>query len=395
MSTFRLNQLRLDRMRQAMEAAHLDALVLRLPENVLLLSGYWPMLGASTLVFPLDGRPQILVPEYYAAEASASLWDADARWFRFGVLGARDPMVEMSGFLADVSGGKGWKRIGYEANFQMMAPAWQTSEILIPSENTRAAYAASLAGCELVDASAVIQHERRRKTSYEAEKLRITSEISCIGMEAFQKMVGVGVSGIELVAAVEAEIMARGIGYKGAQRVRGYAQVATGPDESSIAFRMNEISTTRRLKHGDVALLELGVVADGFWADRTRVRVAGQPTDEQARVFEVLVAAQEAGCAALKPGVTGAYVDEVGRAIIRDAGLESKFPHITGHGLGFGYHEASPKLAPGSADVMEEGFFVSVEPGIYYQPVGGFRLEDDVLITADGAEVLGPFTKEL
>ena len=73
MSTFRLNQLRLDRMRQAMEAARLDALVLRLPENVLLLSGYWPMLGASTLVFPLDGRPQILVPEYYAAEASASL----------------------------------------------------------------------------------------------------------------------------------------------------------------------------------------------------------------------------------------------------------------------------------------------------------------------------------
>ena len=390
-----MDSLRLDRMRHAMEAARLDALVLRLPENVLLLSGYWPMLGATTLVFPREGRPQVCVPEYYAAEASAALWEADARWFKFGVLGARDPMLDMGEFLSDVSRRKDWKRVGYEANFNLMAPAWQSSEILIPSENTRAVYAASLPGCELVDASTLIQHERRRKTPDEAEKLRIASEISCLGMEAFQKMVDVGVTGIELVAAVEAEIMARGIGYKGAQRVRGYAQVATGPDESSIAFRMNEISTTRRLKRSDVALLELGVVADGYWADRTRVRVAGQPTDEQARVFEVLVAAQEAGCAALKPGVTGAYVDEVGRAIIRDAGFEAQFPHITGHGLGFGYHEASPKLAPGSADVMEEGFFVSVEPGIYYKPVGGFRIEDDVLVTATGAEILGPFTKEL
>ena len=378
-----------------MEAAHLDALVVRLPENVLLLSGYWPMLGASTLVFPREGRAQILVPEYYATEAAASLWEAEARWFTFGVLGARDPMLAMGEFLADVSSGKGWRRVGYEANFQMMAPAWQTSEILIPSENTRAVYAASLPGCELVDASALIQSKRRRKTPYEAEKLRITAEISCIGMEAFQKMVDVGVTGIELVAAVEAAIMAGGPGYKGAQRVRGYAQVATGPEESSIAFRMNEISTRRRLQNGDVALLELGVVADGYWADRTRVRVAGQPTDEQARVFELLVAAQEAQCAALKPGVTGASVDEVGRAMIREAGLEAKFPHITGHGLGFGYHESGPKLAPGSADVMEEGFFVSVEPGIYYKPVGGFRIEDDVLVTADGFEVLGPFTKAL
>jgi Xaa-Pro dipeptidase len=304
-------------------------------------------------------------------------------------------LVETGKFLSDVARGKGWRRIGYEANFSLIAPAWQSSEIVIPSENTRAMYEASFPGVELVDATALIQNERRRKTPYEAEKLRIASEISSIGMEVFQQMAEIGVSGIELVAAVEAEIMSKGIGYKGAQRVRGYAQLAGGADESSIAFRMNEISTTRRLQNGDVALLELGVVADGFWADRTRVRVAGQPTDEQARVFETLVKAQEAACAALRPGVTGAYVDGVGRAIIRDAGMDAYFPHITGHGLGFGYHEASPKLAPGSADVMEEGFFVSVEPGIYYQAVGGFRIEDDVLVTSDGFEVLGPFTKQL
>lgn len=382
-------------MKRAMEAARLDALVLRLPENVLLLSGYWPMLGMTTLVFPREGHAHLCIPEYYSAEAAPALWGGQVHWFRFGDLWSKDPMEETHTFLANTARDKGWKRIGYEANFSLMAPAWQSSEILIPTENTRALYQSAFEGSELIDASAMIQHERRRKTPYEVEKLRITAEISCFGMDVFQRMVDVGVSGVELVAAVEAEIMLKGIGYKGAQRVRAYAQVAGGPDESAIAYRMNEISTTRRLQNGDVALLELGVVADGYWADRTRVRVAGQPTDEQSLVFHTLVQAQEAQCAALRPGVTGAYVDEVGRAIIRDAGFEPHFPHITGHGLGFGYHESSPKLAPGSTDVMEEGFYTSVEPGIYYKPVGGFRVEDDVMVTATGPEILGPFTKAL
>jgi len=390
-----MNQLRLDRMRSAMEAAQLDALVLRLPENVLLLSGYWPMLGMTTLLFPREGEPSLCIPEYYSAEAAPAIWGGHVHWFRFGDLWSRDPMDETRDFLANAARGKNWKRIGYEANFSMMAPAWQSSEILIPTENTRALYQSAFTGSELLDASALIQHERRRKTPYEIEKLRITAEISCIGMDAFQRMVDVGVSGIELVAAVEAEIMSKGIGYKGAQRVRAYAQVAGGPDESGIAWRMNEISTTRRLQSGDAALLELGVVADGYWADRTRVRVAGQPTDEQSRAFEALVKGQEAASAALRPGVTGAYVDEAGRSIIREAGYEKYFPHITGHGLGFGYHESSPKLGPASTDIMEEGFFTSVEPGIYNKTIGGFRIEDDVLVTADGFEVLGPFTKEL
>lgn len=392
-----MNQLRLDRMRRAMEAAQLDALVVRLPENVLLLSGYWPMLGLTTLVFPREGEAQLAIPEYYAGEASPCLWDGakNVRWFRFGDLWSRDPMEETHDFLRDIAKGKGWRRIGYEGTFGMIAPAWQSSEILVPNENTKAMYASAFGDSELVDASALIQSERKRKTPYEAAKLRIPSEISCLGMEAFQRLVDVGMTGIELVAAVEAEIMANGIGYKGAQRVRAYAQVATGPDESGIAWRMNEISSTRRLQNGDAALLELGVVADGYWADRTRVRVAGQPTDEQARAFEVLVKAQEASCAALRPGITAIEADEAGRSIIREAGYDQFFPHITGHGLGFGYHESSPKLGPASPDVMEEGHFVSVEPGIYNRTLGGFRIEDDVLVTETGFEVLGPFRKSL
>lgn len=390
-----MNNERLERMRRAMEAERLDALVLRLPENVLLLSGYWPMIGASTLVFPREGRSAVLIPSYYENEARPALGEAEPHWYKYGVLGAPDSEDAVHRFLSDRTANRQWKRIGYEGSFRMIAPSWQSGEALVPTERTRALFESAFAGSELVDASGLIQTERRTKTAYEVDKLRVAGEISCIGLELFQGMVDVGVSGVELVAAVEAEIMSKGIGYVGAQRVRGYAQVATGPEESAIAYRMNEISTARRLRNGDVALLELGVVADGYWSDRTRVRVAGRPTDEQVKVFETLRTAQKAAIAAIRPGVTGAQVDEVARAVIRDAGYGAAFPHITGHGLGFGYHESSPKLAPDSPDVLEPGMLTSVEPGIYFTPAGGFRIEDDVLVTADGSEVLGEFRNEL
>jgi Xaa-Pro dipeptidase len=378
-----------------MEACDLDALVIRLPENILLLTGYWPMLGVCRLIFPREGPASLLIPSCYRAEAEPCIWEAEPRYFDFGLLSSPDSAESMRNFFGDVTIGRGWRRIGYEGSFSLIAPAWQASEILVPDENAKPYYESVFRGATLVDASALLQTERRRKTPFEAEKLRIAAEISCMGLELFQQMVGPGVSGVELVAAVEAEIMSKGIGYKGAQRARAWAQVSTGPEETSVGFRMNGISTTRRLKNGDAALLELAVVADGYWADRTRVRVAGEPSEEQIRVFETLVKAQEASIAAVRPGVTGAAVDEAGRSVIRAAGLAQHFPHITGHGLGFGYHESSPKMAPGSADVLEEGMLTSVEPGIYFQPAGGFRVEDDVLVTAGGNEVLGPFPKEL
>ncbi len=386
---------RLDRMRRAMERQDLDALVLRLPENVLLLSGYWPMIGSAVLVFPREGAAVIMLPEYFGAEADACLWEAKPVPYKFGVLDCGDPAVAVHNALKQTAAGRNWKQIGYEANFSALAPSWQSGEILVPVESTRDYYASAFPGAKLVDVSALIQTERQTKTAYEAAKMRITGEISCIGLEAFQNAVAPGLSGVELVALVEHAIMSKGTGYKGAQRVRAYAQVATSAAETAIAYRMHEISTTRPLQDGDVAMLELGVVADGYWADRTRARVAGKATDEQVKAFEVLTRAQEASTAAMRPGATGAEVDEAGRAIIRDAGYGDLFPHITGHGLGFGYHESGPMLAPGSTNVLEPGMLTSVEPGIYSSKFGGFRIEDDVLVTASGRDVLGPFRKSL
>jgi Xaa-Pro dipeptidase len=386
-------QERLQRMRRAMEDEKLDALVLRLPENVLLLSGFWPMIGASVLVFPQDGPATCVIPHCYENEARLSLWEAKPVFFRFGVLDSPNPLAAVKDILSGIARGNGWKRVGYERDFEAMAPSWQSGEILIPNPQLYGMYSAALDGCELVDVSAFLQDQRLCKTAFEIEKIRIASEISCIGMDAFESIVDVGISGVELAAAVEHAIMARGTGFLGASRVRAYAQVAVGPEETAIGYRPNEVSTRRRLESGDVALLELGVVADGYWADRTRVRIAGNATDEQLNVFETVRLAQEAAVAAIRPGISGAEVDEAARAVIRDADFGQHFPHITGHGVGFGYHESAPKLAPGIQERLEEGMVTSVEPGIYFKPCGGFRIEDDVVVTKTGADVLGPFRK--
>ena len=377
-----------------MEAQRLDALVLRLPENVLLLSGFWPMIGATTLVFPLHGNSVCIIPSCYEQEAAKSLWDSQSVFYGYGVLEAPNPAIAVQNSLSAIAKGKSWKRVGYEASFEVVAPSWNSAEFLVPAAQSREMLAQVFAGSELVDISVLLQTQRLQKTTYEIEKLRLASEISCFGLNAFEKLVEVGITGVELAAAVEHEVMVSGT-KKGAYRVRAFAQVAVGPEETAVGYRPNEVSTLLRMRAGDVALLELGLVVDGYWADRTRVRVAGQPTDEQFKIFEVVRKAQEAATAAIKPGVSGAYVDEAARSVIREAGYAEYFPHVTGHGLGFRYHESSPILAPQSATQLEGGNLTSVEPGIYKKLVGGFRIEDDVLVTATGAEIFGPFPKNL
>lgn len=389
------NEERLNRMRQAMEREKLDALVLGLPENVLLLSGFWPMIGATTLVFSLQGNSVCIIPECYQTEASTSLWGAETVYYQCGVLEAPIPATTVRNILAGIAAGKSWKRIGFEASFEVMAPSWNSAEFLAPIAQSRELLGTVFEGCSLIDVSPLLQAQRLRKTAYETSKLRVASEISCFGLKTFEEMVEVGISGVELAAATERGVMALGTGQHGAVRVRGFAQVAVGPEETAVGYRPNEISTLRRMQSGDVALLELGVVVDGYWADRTRARVAGQPTDEQLRIFETVKRAQEAAIARIKPDVTGAEVDDAARSVIREAGYGEFFPHLTGHGLGFRYHEASPLLAPDSVVTLAEGNFTSVEPGIYRCPCGGFRIEDDVLVTRNGAEVLGPFSKNL
>ena len=378
-----------------MQKAELDAIICRLPEHVLLLSGYWPLCGMSYIIFPVEGDPIFIVPHSEETEAREDLGDAEILPYRFGVIDAADPQGEIKKHFRFVSTGKHWKRIGYEGGFESAAPPWNAAEHSLPSLANYSFLAGIFGGDCLLDACALLDEQKSIKTEQDLARLRIVNEIANLGLTTFINIVEPGKSGVELVSDVEHTIMCEGTGYKDARRVRAFAQVSTGPAETAIGYRPMEISTRRRMENGEIALLELAVVADGYWCDRTRPKAAGKADDRKLELFSVVQEAQAKVIAFLREDVISGDADELARGIIREAGLEKHFIHITGHGVGFRYHDPAPFLSPGNDQVLKTGMVHTVEPGVYIDGIGGIRIEDNVVVKTTGAEVLAPLDSSI
>lgn len=132
-------------------------------------------------------------------------------------------------------------------------------------------------------------------------------------------------------------------------------------------------------------LMDYGAVYDGYHSDMTRTVCVGTPTDKMAEVYDIVLKAQLDSLAAIKAGVVGADIDKIARDVITNAGFGDKFGHSLGHGVGIEIHEA-PNAAPSSTHIFEENMIVTVEPGIYLPDEFGVRIEDFVVVKADGCE---------
>lgn len=142
-----------------------------------------------------------------------------------------------------------------------------------------------------------------------------------------------------------------------------------------------------RLKRGDMVLLDLGANVEGYLSDITRMTVFGDATREMKEIYRIVLEAQQAAIAAVRPGVPCQEVDRAARQVIAQAGYGEYFTHRTGHGIGMDIHE-SPWLVEGNLNPLAAGNVITVEPGIYLPGRFGVRIEDDVLVTATGAELL-------
>jgi Xaa-Pro aminopeptidase len=150
----------------------------------------------------------------------------------------------------------------------------------------------------------------------------------------------------------------------------------------------------RTIEAGETVVVDAGAVLDGYCSDCTRTFAAGDLQQELERAYSICLDAQLAGLGAVRTGTGGADADAAARSVIEAAGYGEAFGHGLGHGIGLAVHE-EPALRKESTDILEPGNVVSVEPGIYLPGLGGIRIEDLVIVTDDGAEVLTPFTKEL
>ncbi len=167
--------------------------------------------------------------------------------------------------------------------------------------------------------------------------------------------------------------------------------VGSGPNGADPHHEVSD----RVIEEGDVVVVDIGgAVPSGYNSDSTRTYVVGNPDPEAAERIEVLARAQQAAVDAVRPGATAAEVDAAARTVLADAGLGEAFLHRTGHGIGVSVHE-EPYIAPGNDLVLREGMAFSIEPGIYFAGEWGARIEDIVIVTADGGERLNVAPHEL
>jgi Xaa-Pro aminopeptidase len=229
--------------------------------------------------------------------------------------------------------------------------------------------------------------ERARMVKDAAEILRIRRAVELcaslfrIACEKIQP----GVSEVEVAAAMEYEARCAG-----AEGMSFPTILASGTRSAIVHGRASSARIPRR----GFVVCDFGVILAGYCSDRTRTVHVGRPSAEARELYEAVLEAQQAAIAAVRTGVTAGEVDAAARGSLRKRKLARYFTHSTGHGLGLEIHEA-PRLAAGQTQTLEPGMVITIEPGVYVAGKWGVRIEDVVVVTSSGCEVLTPTDKEL
>lgn len=378
-----VNTFRLDRLRAEMRGAGIDALVCRLPENVVYITDYWAHHSFSFVVLPVDGKPLLFLPEIEEDYANPD-W-ADYTLFGWGLLKDGDLYENYKRLLTQTRDQLGLANatIGVEQTFEVVGPSYRSAEPVVPNAPWAGLLASVFANAKIVDAAGILQTARMIKGEYELDKLRTANEIAELGMNAFVNQLQPGMTEVEVGALIESTIRGKGPGHKGARLVRAFAEVGAGVVGSTKGTLLVP-STTYQILEGDIVMVELATVVDGYWSDLTWVAVAGEPNARQREVYNAVLTAQQLGAAQMKNGASFADPDTAARQSLIDAGLGEYFVHITGHGVGWRYHEFIPFLLPGMPGTLQTGMVSSVEPGVYIPGFGGIRIEDNVAVGETG-----------
>jgi Xaa-Pro aminopeptidase len=152
--------------------------------------------------------------------------------------------------------------------------------------------------------------------------------------------------------------------------------------------------TQAKLTPGDLVVIDMGALENGYASDMTRMLSVGTPSVKVKRMYGAVLEAQLAAIDAVRPGVAAAKVDAVARKVLKGHGLDKAFIHSTGHGLGLEIHEP-PRLGKRDRNRLQAGMAITIEPGAYLEGFGGVRIEDTLLVTETGCEILTPTAKEL
>jgi Xaa-Pro aminopeptidase len=231
----------------------------------------------------------------------------------------------------------------------------------------------------------LVETLRERKDADEILRIAEAAKVATRALEQTLPEVAPGMTELQVAGVLE-----RALREQGSEGFPFPTIIASGPRSALPHAR----SSTRSIQSGDFLLMDFGAEVDGYCSDITRTVVVGKASDEHRAVYDVVKVANERAAGGVRAGMTGRDADAIARQYIERAGYGELFGHSLGHGIGLEVHE-SPRLARTAENALPENAVVTIEPGVYRPGWGGVRIEDDVVLGADGPQILTHFPREL
>lgn len=350
------------KLRQHLAGSRFDALLLGHLPNIRYLCGFT---GSAGLLLVEDAGSVFFTDVRYDTQAHEEVKAAKV------VIARKSPLEALADFLGKRRRRtKGWT-VGIESEHFTVAEKSRLNK-LRPS------------GVTLKDAPAIVERARMVKDEDEIRQIRAAAEF---GAKLFDRTLEVMRPGIkEIEVAAEMELAAR---RGGAEEMSFPTIVASGARSALPHGRASE----KPITPGAFVVCDFGVILSGYCSDQTRTVWVGSISKDARPAYEAVLEAQESAIQAVRPGITVGEVDSAARKVLQRAGLGPYFTHSTGHGVGLEIHEI-PRVAQGQPEVLQSGMVITIEPGVYFPGKWGVRIEDMVVVTEGGCEVLTPTSKE-
>jgi Xaa-Pro aminopeptidase len=325
--------------------------------NVRYLTGY---AGSNGLVLVTPSETHFFTDPRYALEASQTIT------CKLHI--AKRPLIEEA---AGIVKRKKLKKIGFEPSW-LNLEQFQKLKDLLPS------------GASLQPVPGVIETLRMTKSPVEIDMIRKSVRVNSEAYARTLRRVRFGMRERDIAAELDYQMRLHGA------EKPAFDTIVAGGVRTALPHAQ---PTGRRLEENDLLLIDMGACLDGYMSDMTRMAFLGHPTKRVQTLYDAVLEAQLAGIDAVRPGVTSSQVDGAARGVLKKHGLDRQFVHSTGHGLGLEIHEG-PRIGKKDKTILRAGMVITIEPGAYIDRFGGVRIEDTVLVTANGCEVLTPTTKE-
>ncbi|KXZ40073.1 Xaa-Pro aminopeptidase [Alkalithermobacter thermoalcaliphilus JW-YL-7 = DSM 7308] len=347
---------RIQKLRNVMKDKNLEAVIIYKPQNRRYICGFT---GSSGYVLITQDRQIFFTDFRYIQQAKDQ-----CKGFEILEISKAEPVTK---YIKEMK----ISTLGFEDDFMDVSTYFNFTKEL---ENTK-----------MVQLEGLILQLRSIKDENEIKTISKAAQIADKAFEHILKFIKPGVSEKEL--ALELEYFMKKNGALGLS----FEPIVASGKRSSLP---HGVASEKIIEEGDFLTLDFGCIYNGYCSDMTRTVVVGQASDEQKKIYNIVLEAQIKALEAIRPGITGQELDKIARDYITEKGYGSNFGHGLGHGLGLEVHEL-PHVNSLGKNPLQPGMIITDEPGIYIPDFGGVRIEDLILVTDDGYKVLSNSPKEL